>query len=191
MTLELRNAQARAGSKLLVAGATAVLRPARFTAVVGPNGAGKSTLLTMLSGQRRPDAGEVLLDGEPVAAISNEALARRRVIFDDENNTENWPLTLPEGAQYFFHPQANGGFSAGVHGTDFFRGGDHVDERPGRDARDRREPGPPPVRDALGEHVDHRRPRNDDQREGGKREDGERRGVGHRRESTLVFDCKT
>jgi iron complex transport system ATP-binding protein len=85
MTLELRNAQARAGSKLLVAGATAVLRPGRFTAVVGPNGAGKSTLLTMLSGQRRPDAGEVLLDGEPVASIGNEALARRRAVMPQDS----------------------------------------------------------------------------------------------------------
>ncbi|MCQ4164182.1 ExeM/NucH family extracellular endonuclease [Tahibacter harae] len=60
-----------------------------------------------------------------------QALARRRVLLDDENNVENWPLTLPEGAQYFFHPQANGGFSAGVHGTDFFRGGDRVDNLTG------------------------------------------------------------
>jgi NitT/TauT family transport system ATP-binding protein len=38
-----------------------------IVAVVGPSGCGKSTLLSMASGLRRPSAGEVLLDGKPVA----------------------------------------------------------------------------------------------------------------------------
>lgn len=58
-------------------------------------------------------------------------LARRRVIVDDENNIENWPLTQPEGTQAFFHPQLRGGFGAGTQGEDFFRGGDRVDSLTG------------------------------------------------------------
>lgn len=60
-----------------------------------------------------------------------ESLSRRRVVLDDENNVENWPLTLPEGNQYLYHPHANGGFSVGTHGADFFRGGDRVDNLTG------------------------------------------------------------
>lgn len=60
-----------------------------------------------------------------------EALSRRRVILDDENNTENWPLTVAEGQQYLYYPQTNGGFSVGSHGSDFFRGGDRVDNLTG------------------------------------------------------------
>ena len=48
------------------------------------------------------------------------------MILDDTNNVDNWPLTLPEGSQYIYHPHANGGFSAGTQGADFFRGGDQV-----------------------------------------------------------------
>lgn len=42
--------------------------------VFGPNGAGKSTLLRVLAGERRPDAGEALLDG---AALSADRFAWR------------------------------------------------------------------------------------------------------------------
>ncbi|MBO9661606.1 ExeM/NucH family extracellular endonuclease [Dokdonella sp.] len=55
-----------------------------------------------------------------------DTLARKRVILDDTNNVDNWPLTLPEGSQYVYHPHANGGFSAGTQGADFFRSGDKV-----------------------------------------------------------------
>lgn len=51
-----------------------------FVALVGPNGAGKSTLATVLAGDRRPDDGEALVDGEPVARLSRRELARRRAV---------------------------------------------------------------------------------------------------------------
>jgi iron complex transport system ATP-binding protein len=40
----------------------------RFTAILGPNGAGKSTLMSMLVGERAPQSGQVLLDGQAVRA---------------------------------------------------------------------------------------------------------------------------
>ncbi|HEX6099152.1 MAG TPA: ExeM/NucH family extracellular endonuclease [Thermoanaerobaculia bacterium] len=53
-------------------------------------------------------------------------LDRRRVVLDDDDNQQNVPLTLPDGSQFVYHPRANGGFSVGTQGTDFFRGGDLV-----------------------------------------------------------------
>ena len=38
--------------------------------IVGPNGAGKTTLVNLLTGLLEPDAGEVVLDGEPITALS-------------------------------------------------------------------------------------------------------------------------
>ncbi|MEA2558676.1 MAG: uncharacterized protein QOH06_180 [Acidobacteriota bacterium] len=55
-------------------------------------------------------------------------LDRRRVILDDDNNSQNASLTpfQADGSQFVFHPRANGGFSVGTQGIDFFRGGDLV-----------------------------------------------------------------
>lgn len=54
-------------------------------ALVGPNGAGKSTLLGVLAGDRQPDHGRVLIDGQPVTALSARALARRRSVLMQHN----------------------------------------------------------------------------------------------------------
>jgi fructose transport system ATP-binding protein len=42
------------------------LYPGEVLAVIGDNGAGKSTLIKCLTGALAPDAGEILLDGQPV-----------------------------------------------------------------------------------------------------------------------------
>ncbi|HKQ08911.1 MAG TPA: ExeM/NucH family extracellular endonuclease [Blastocatellia bacterium] len=55
-----------------------------------------------------------------------DELARRVVILDDDNNAQEAYLSKPDGMQYVYHPRANGGFSVGTQGTDFFRGGDLV-----------------------------------------------------------------
>ncbi|MEO7433176.1 MAG: ExeM/NucH family extracellular endonuclease [Dokdonella sp.] len=58
-------------------------------------------------------------------------LARRQVILDDDNNLQEAPLSQPNGSQSVFYPRANGGFSVGTQGIDFFRGGDHVENLTG------------------------------------------------------------
>ena len=49
----------------------------KITGLVGPNGAGKSTLFSVLSGLRRPQAGQVFMNGEEVTRMSPQRRADR------------------------------------------------------------------------------------------------------------------
>jgi putative ABC transport system ATP-binding protein len=58
------------------------IEPGEFVAVLGPSGSGKSTLLALMAGLDRPTSGEIRIDGTPIQAMSEDALAllRRRKI---------------------------------------------------------------------------------------------------------------
>jgi putative ABC transport system ATP-binding protein len=50
----------------------------RFVALMGPSGSGKSTLLNLLAGLDRPDGGEVIVAGQALGGLDEDALAAWR-----------------------------------------------------------------------------------------------------------------
>lgn len=58
-------------------GVTMVVRQGEFVGLIGPNGSGKSTLLRALTGILPLHAGEVLLEGQPLASYSRRQIAQK------------------------------------------------------------------------------------------------------------------
>jgi ABC-type multidrug transport system fused ATPase/permease subunit len=80
--------------------------PGEHLAVVGPSGIGKSSLAGLLAGMLPPGAGDVLLDGTPVAAYER----RWRVLIPQEAYV--FTGTLRENLTYYRTELANTGFAS-------------------------------------------------------------------------------
>jgi ABC-type branched-subunit amino acid transport system ATPase component len=56
-------------------------------ALIGPNGAGKTTLINLITGNLKPDAGRIMLDGEDVTAMPAAKRVRRGLTRTFQINT--------------------------------------------------------------------------------------------------------
>jgi len=82
--LEARGLAKRYGDTPVFAGVELRLAAGELVALLGESGCGKSTLLNCLAGLDRPDEGQVLLDGQDIAALpeaGQAALRRERLGF--------------------------------------------------------------------------------------------------------------
>ncbi|MBT3533006.1 MAG: ABC transporter ATP-binding protein [Rhodospirillaceae bacterium] len=90
-------------------GLNLIISKGKTTALVGPSGAGKSTLVDILTGFRRPQSGQVILNGHDLRDYSLSSL-RRRIgyltqepeIFDTtvmENIRMGWPEATDEACK--------------------------------------------------------------------------------------------
>jgi ATP-binding cassette ChvD family protein len=74
------------GDKLLIDGLTFKLPPGGIVGVIGPNGAGKSTLFRMITGQEKPDAGDISVgDSVKLGFVdqSRDALDDKKTIWEE------------------------------------------------------------------------------------------------------------
>lgn len=85
----------RRGGRSLLEGVDLALEAGKMTVIIGPNGAGKSTLLKVLSGELRPDEGEVFYQDRRLGALSPLELARERAVLP-QSTALSFPFTALE-----------------------------------------------------------------------------------------------
>ena len=78
--LEIQGLVAGYGRGNVLRGTTLRVEEGSITCLIGPNGAGKSTVLKTVSGLLRPKEGTISLRGEPIGALSPQAVLARGVV---------------------------------------------------------------------------------------------------------------
>jgi len=104
--IEVRNLDKSFGTKLVLRGTNLTISPGESLAVIGQSGCGKSVLLKHFIGLLKPDAGEVIVEGEDIWRVSQERLYEIRqkfgilfqaaALFDSMTVSENISLGLRE-----------------------------------------------------------------------------------------------
>lgn len=85
----------RRGGRNLVEKVSLTLEPGKFTVIIGPNGAGKSTLLKTLSGELRPDDGDIYYHDRGLSSLSPMELAAERAVLP-QSTALSFPFTALE-----------------------------------------------------------------------------------------------
>jgi putative ABC transport system ATP-binding protein len=76
--LELRGLSKSYGGRVVLNDLSHQFQAGEFVAIMGESGVGKSTLLNLIAGLDAPDSGEVLVDGQPMSALDDDAATRLR-----------------------------------------------------------------------------------------------------------------
>nr|WP_232726577.1 ATP-binding cassette domain-containing protein [Mariprofundus ferrinatatus] len=102
--ISIRGLSKRFGDKVILDDVTLDIMPGRSTCVIGMSGTGKSVLIKCILGILKPDAGEILVDGENWLTLSEDEHLRRMqrigmlfqgaALFDSLSVWENVAFTL-------------------------------------------------------------------------------------------------
>src|SRR5215211_4680354 len=102
--VELRDVSKSYGAVRALRDGNLSLRPGEVRALIGENGAGKSTLVKVLGGVVRRDAGEMLVDGQPVDFHSPHAARDAGIAVIYQEPTLFPDLSVAENVVMGFHP---------------------------------------------------------------------------------------
>ena len=91
--LELHKVAAKIEGVTIVKDVSFALKRGEVTALVGPNGSGKTTLLRAIPQLIQPSAGEVRIDGRPVAQLSRQERAKL-IAYLPQGQALHWPLNV-------------------------------------------------------------------------------------------------
>src|SRR5678816_809474 len=105
-SIDARTPQDSISGRAIFSGLNLQIQRGRITAIMGPSGTGKTTLLRLMTGQIKPDSGQVLFDGIDVSHLGTRELyaLRQRMgmlfqngaLLTDEDVFENVAFPLRE-----------------------------------------------------------------------------------------------
>ncbi|MEZ5525214.1 MAG: ATP-binding cassette domain-containing protein [Pseudomonadales bacterium] len=108
--IEIRGLRFSRGDRVIFDGVDMDISRGKITAIMGPSGTGKTTLMRLITGQIRPDAGTILVDGENISSLSRNDLYRVRrkmgmlfqsgALFTDRTVYENVAFPLREHTNF-------------------------------------------------------------------------------------------
>jgi branched-chain amino acid transport system ATP-binding protein len=93
------------------------VRAGTIHSVIGPNGAGKTTLFNLITGVYTPTSGQILLNGDSIAAMAPDKLARRGVSRTFQNLQICMNMSACENVMLGAHLRVNHGVIAGMFGA--------------------------------------------------------------------------
>jgi iron complex transport system ATP-binding protein len=105
--IELQGITKRYGHATVVNDVSLNIRKGGITAIIGPNGAGKSTLLSIVSRLMKQDAGAVRIDGDDIAKLPSDQLAKRISVLRQDNHLAV-RLTVEELVAFGRYPHSKG-----------------------------------------------------------------------------------
>ena len=76
--VEIKGLTFRRGDRVIFDDINLNIPRGKITAIMGPSGTGKTTLLRLISGQLKPNAGSIVVDGEEVTQLSRSGLMSLR-----------------------------------------------------------------------------------------------------------------
>jgi branched-chain amino acid transport system ATP-binding protein len=77
--LEIKDVSLKFGGLAVVSGLDLDVKKGEILSVIGPNGAGKTTLFNLITGIYRPDAGDILLEGQSLVGLQPHQISNRGV----------------------------------------------------------------------------------------------------------------
>ena len=99
MSLSLERVALTLGGRPLVRDLSISLDPGEVIGLLGPNGAGKTTTFNLVIGLLRPDRGQVLLDGHPIAGLAMPQRARLGIGYLPQEPSVFRQLTVRENLE--------------------------------------------------------------------------------------------
>lgn len=108
--IEIRGLSFSQGDRVIFDGIDMDIPRGQITAIMGPSGTGKTTLMRLITGQIKPDAGTIMVDGENISTLQRNDLYRVRrkmgmlfqsgALFTDRTVYENVAFPLREHTNF-------------------------------------------------------------------------------------------